>query len=245
MAAVKAALLALAFLCAMPARAGSFGVAPMRVDLGPGATSATITVTNDGDQALSFQATLSAWRQGPDGKDEYADSKDLIFFPQMFSVEPHDKRILRVGVKGPPPQSEKAYRLYIAELAAPTGAKPAGPAQVRVMLRFGIPVFVAPAAPKRDLAMDEPQVAAGKVLVTIRNRGNQGTKFDTLAVMRDKQVLAETNGWHVLPGAARTFEIAIDPARCAASGTLEVVANAEGTTLKRAFNAAPALCRHS
>src|SRR5512140_3419810 len=103
----------LALLAAAGARAGSFGVSPTRVDLDRGAKSAIIEVTNDDEAKLSFQAKLFEWRQGADGKDEYAESQDLIYFPQIFTIAPKAKRIIRVGIKGPPGDVEKAYRLFV------------------------------------------------------------------------------------------------------------------------------------
>ncbi len=238
-------ILAIASVIAGPALASSFGVSPMRVDFGAGDRTTTITVDNDGDEETAFQVTLAAWHQTPDGKDEYAESHDLIFFPQIFSIAPHGKRIIRVGVKGPPADAEKAYRLYIAEMPAPAKSKQTGPAQVRVVLRFGVAVFVAPKAPRRDVAMDEPRIEKGKLWVTMRNQGNESVKFDTLDVMRDKDSLAQSYGTYILPGVAHTFEIRMDAAKCIGSGTLELVAHGEGTTVKRSFNAAPALCEHS
>ena len=217
----------------------------MRLDFGPDARSGTINVDNDDNEKISFQVTLAEWRQTPDGKDEYTESRDLIFFPQMFTVNAHDKRLIRIGFKGPPPASEKAYRLYIAEIQPPPRPQGGGAAQVRVAVRFGVPVFVAPAVPKRAFVMDDPHVVKGKVQVTIHNVGNQSAKFETLDVMHGKDVVAEAIGWHVLPGAARAFEIPIDPAKCVSSGSLDLVANAEGMKLTRSFVASPLLCEHS
>ena len=93
--------------------------------------------------------------------------------------------------------------------------------------------------------MDAPEIAKGKLRVTVRNTGNQSAKFDTLTLMHDKEAVAEAAGTYVLPGASRTFEIPVDPAKCIGSGNLEMVAQGEQTTLKRAFAATAALCEHS
>jgi fimbrial chaperone protein len=234
---VAAALFALAG----PSLAGSFGVAPTRIDLGKGARSSLVEITNDDTRKLTFQVRLAAWRQDAAGKDEYAESQDLIFFPPLFSLAPGDKRVVRVGLKGAEAlASENAYRLYIEEIPEPTAA-PTGP-EVKVVLRFGVPVFVAPAAPRRGFTLDDVAVQPGKVALRIRNAGNQGAKFETLKVLRQGHVIAESTGWYVLPGATRAFEIPVPADQCAGPGPLEVQAQAEGIALKRELAAAPALC---
>jgi fimbrial chaperone protein len=224
--------------------AGSFGVTPTRVDLDRNAKSAIIEVMNDDDAKLAFQAKLYEWHQSPDGRDEYVESQDLIYFPQLFTVNPKNKRIIRAGLKGPPSDVEKAYRLFIEETPEPEKGAPSG-AQVRVVLRFGVPIFVAPASPSRKVEIESAGAARGKVLLTVRNVGNQSLRFEEFLVQRDGATLAQANGWYVLAGARRVFEIPIDPARCPLSGSLEVVASGQGTTLKRSLDAAPLLCERS
>lgn len=221
--------------------AGSFGVAPTRLDFDRGAKSGVIEVSNDDERKLSFQLKLFEWKQGADGKDQYVESQDLIYFPQLFSVNPRDKRIVRVGLKGASVlQAERAYRLFIEELPDPAGT--AGGAEVKVVLRFGVPLFVAPEAPRKSLDLQAVQAAKGKLLMTIRNDGNQSAKFEFLRVRRGETVLAEAAGWYVLAGATRTFEVPMDPAKCVSSGALEALATAEGVALKQAFAGSPLLC---
>jgi fimbrial chaperone protein len=224
--------------------AGSFGVTPTRVDLDRDAKSALIEVMNDDAVKLSFQAKLFEWKQGPDGKDEYTESKDLIFFPQIFTVAAKSKRVIRVGIKSPSADVEKAYRLFIEENPEPPKEGATGP-QVRVVLRFGVPVFVAPQAPVRKLEVEGVQAAAGKALLAIRNLGNQSARFDSFKVMRGDETLGEASGWYVLAGARRTFEIPVDAAKCPLSGALEAVATGQGVTLKRSFDASALLCERS
>lgn len=232
---------ACAGLAASLAFAGSFGVAPTRIDLGNGARSSLVEVTNDDTRKLSFQVRLSAWKQDAAGKDAYAESQDLIFFPPLFTVNPGDKRVIRVGLKGAEALArEAAYRLYIEEIPEPTAG--ASGSEVKVVLRFGVPIFVAPATPRKAFAMEDVAIERGKVAFRIRNDGNQSAKFEILKVARGERTLAEATGWYVLPGATRAFEVPVEPASCVDSGALEVQALADGVALKRDVAATPALC---
>src|SRR5271169_3390931 len=81
-------LLVLAMTLAPSAHAGLFGITPIRVDLDRENRTGSFTVTNDDpDKALQMQAKLMEWTQDAEGKDIYAPSNDLVFFPQIFSVE--------------------------------------------------------------------------------------------------------------------------------------------------------------
>jgi fimbrial chaperone protein len=233
-----------ALACCTAALAGSFGVSPTRVDLDRGAKSAIVEVMNDDDVKLSFQAKLFEWRQAADGKDEYVESQDLIYFPQLFTVAAKTKRVIRVGIKAPATDVEKAYRLFVEETPEPAREGAAGP-QVRVVLRFGVPVFVAPQAPVRKAEAEGVEVARGKALLGIRNLGNQSVRFETFRIMRGEETVGEASGWYVLAGARRTFEIAVDAAKCPLSGPLEAVAAGQGVTLKRSFDASALLCERS
>ncbi len=150
-ASIRACLAALAatFLAATAATAGSFGVSPIRVDLDRGTRTGLVTVTNDDTRKLSFRMKLFEWTQDEQGADRNAESSDLIFFPQIMTVEPGDKRVIRSGARAGEAGREKAYRLFIEELQDPGTAGAQG-AQVAVLLRFGVPVFVAPPSGKPE-----------------------------------------------------------------------------------------------
>ena len=138
-----AALLAAALPLA-PLQAGDFGVSPIRVDLDRSTRTQVVRVTNDDERLLSFQMRMMEWTQDAEGRDRYADSADLVFFPQQMQVPAKESRVVRLGYRQPPGPTERAYRLYVAEL--PRGTQPGEPgkAMVEVAVRFGVPVFVRP-----------------------------------------------------------------------------------------------------
>jgi P pilus assembly chaperone PapD len=116
---------------------------------------------------------------------------------------------------------------------------------VRVVLRFGVPVFLAPQTPVRKLEIQGLEVAKGKALLTIHNLGNQSARFESFKVLRGEEAVGEASGWYVLAGAQRTFEIPVDAAKCPLSGRLEAEASGQGVTLKRSFDSSALLCERS
>jgi fimbrial chaperone protein len=234
----------IAMLASGLAGAGSFGVSPIRVDLDRATRSAVVEVSNDDQRKLSFQVKLMEWTQDAAGQDQYAESQDLIFFPPLFTVNPGEKRILRVGAKpgGAPGPREKTYRLFIEELPPP--APPGAGAQLRIALRFALPIFVAPVAPQKRPAIDLVRNGAGKVTVRLGNQGNQSYKVESLRLRRGTDTVGEAQGWYVLAGASRDFDVPVEAAKCPLAGTVELEAQSEGVVLARqSLEATASLCQ--
>src|SRR5512145_3038365 len=121
------------------ARAGVWRVSPIRLDLGREAKTGVITVINGAEEKLQFQMTAHEWVQDDEGKDVYAESADLVYYPKIMVIEPKEERILRAGIRVPAAAREKAYRLFIEEIPEPR--KSPG-TSVAIAVRFGVPIFV-------------------------------------------------------------------------------------------------------
>ena len=211
----------------------AFGVSPIRVDLGPGARSGAINVSNDDRIALSFQMKLLRWTQNEKGEDVYEESKDLVYFPRLMSVEPGKKRVIRVGTQSAPGPDEAAYRLAIEEITPLAPDQQAKGPGVAVRMRFAVPVFVAPLAPAVKAAVEKLSVTAGEVRFVLANTGNQHVRVETAALWRGERALREVPGWYVLAGARRAFGIPIPEQECGKPGALTLVIKGEGLDLKQ------------
>ena len=223
------------------AAAGAFGVSPIRIDLGPAMRSAVVTVANDDDRKLYFQVKLFSWTQSATGDDHLEDSGDLIFFPQIFTVEAKDKRLLRVGVKSPPSGPERAFRLFIEEMPDPNAPAPGG-AQVAVRLRFGVPVFVSSGKGDAQPEIEPGESAMGTLRVVIRNGGERAIRFEELTAQAGDRVVARTPGWYVFPGVTRAFSLPVAREQCPLPRSLEVRAVADGKEVRRTVEVPAAVC---
>ena len=134
----------LALAAAVPAAAGNFSIAPVRIELRGAQRTAVLTVHNDDAAPLLIQVSTLSWSQ-PGGEEEYGPTHELLATPPVFTLPPKADQIVRVALRREPdPARELAYRVLLAEV-------PSAPAKdftgLQVALRLSLPVFVRAAAP--------------------------------------------------------------------------------------------------
>jgi fimbrial chaperone protein len=193
--------------------AGSFQVNPIRVDMTRGATTAAITLRNDGDDAIVVQSSVVAWSQD-NGQEVYAPTTEALVTPPIMTVPPGGEQIVRVGLRrGADPQRELTYRLYLQEVPPPP--KP-GFTGLQVALRVGLPVFVAPvAAAVRRLDWSAQVGSDGALRLAALNTGNahvQVTDFE-VGVPGGAPIAHESTLAYVLAGQRRVWTLPVPPER--------------------------------
>jgi fimbrial chaperone protein len=236
---------AIALAAAFSAQAGNFGVSPIRVELDRATKSALVTVSNDDTKPLAFQVRALEWSQEPNGADRYTETADLVYFPQQFKVAPSENRVVRVGYKVPATQSEKTYRLFIEELADPQ--RDASSTGIAVTLRFGVPIFLRPAAASVTGELDLA-IKGGVAQVLVKNTGNAhfrlaSVNLTVLGAGGETVHQQSVDGWYVLTGVQRPYTLSLPPEACARAKLLRVEAPAEKLVLRAERELAPADCR--
>lgn len=201
------------------AQAGTFRVAPVRVDITAEARSGVLTIRNDApDEPVVIQARTLAWSQR-DGRDFTEPTTELLVNPPVFTIKPGGQQIVRVGLRNPARAADSArelsFRLLLAEVPQ---AAPADFRGIRVALNMTIPVFVAPAIVATADAMPELNVtrsADGQLTASAQNHDSKRFHITELALVdpRDDRTLAFNNeARYVLPGSAVAWRIASAPA---------------------------------
>lgn len=245
------AAVALCALLAAGALQAQFAVSPIRLDLGPQARSGAITVRNEGKDRISFQMQAMEWRQDAEGKDQYEESKDLVYFPKIMTVEAGQEGVVRVGVKNPIVPSEKAYRVFIEQLHdTQPELKPGqrGSAQVNVLIRFGAPVFVAPLQPRDTAEFTALSLAKGVLTLGVKNTGNrhqvvQGIEIKGLDA-RGQEVYALTLAdRYLLAGTSKTFTASIPPAQCGKIAGLAIELKTDKLGLSNKLDVERGMCQ--
>ena len=74
------------------AKAGSFEVNPIRIDLSPANRSVAVTVRNSGTDAVVVQVDVSAWSQ-EEGKDVLTPTNEVLVSPPIMTIPPDREQI--------------------------------------------------------------------------------------------------------------------------------------------------------
>lgn len=242
---IRAALAVLGF-AAGAASAGDFSVNPVRMELGASARTGVFTIRNDGKDRLSFQVQGMAWTQDAQGRDVYAEGGDLVYFPRLVSVEPGQEAVVRVGVRQPLVPTEKTYRLFVEELP-PADAAPLAGSQVRVLVRFGPPIFVKPAQAQDRLEVENLRVEGGEVRLALRNAGNQHQVVDSIRLKgndgRGGEVFATTLAdRYLLAGTVKEYAATLTREQCRALARVSAEAKTDKTLAQRQLEVRATAC---
>jgi fimbrial chaperone protein len=209
------------------AEASSFTVNPIKITLSDKERSTLLTVQNQSDEPLRFQVSVNGWSQSVSGEMVLSGTKDIVVYPSILTLAPGEQRKLRVGstVGGSP--TEKSYRIFVEELPPLQSAKKATSSEVRVLTKMGVPVFLEPAGTITKAAVENLGMSRGRLAFDVKNVGNVhfvAGKIIVRAFGPSGQAVhsAEVQGWYVLAGTARHFDIEIPKPACGKATTVTV-----------------------
>lgn len=212
---------ALALITALPAGAGNFSIAPVRVELQGAQRTAVLAVHNDDDEPLIIQSTALSWSQSS-GEDQTEATRDLLVTPPVFTIAAKAEQVLRIALRTAPDQDrEHEYRLLLAEVPGPPDKDFTG---LRLALRLSIPVFVAPGSPAAaQLQWQARRQSDGSLAVIATNNGNAHLQVtDFRLYFGSASVVAPVLvSRYVLPGSSITWQVT-PPAGAAADAALSV-----------------------
>lgn len=137
------AMSALALASAV-ATAADLQVSPILLEFDARQQAQAVWLSNTGQQPLRAQVRLQAWSQ--DGNEDVLEpTRDLVASPATLEIEPGGRQLVRIIRLQPAPMpQERSYRLLVDELPADPGENRQG---LQFLLRYSIPVFVAPVEP--------------------------------------------------------------------------------------------------
>ena len=211
-------VLVLALLSAGEARASSVNLSPLHVNLSSNAPSALLEIRNQATVPLRLQLTVNAWDQSPAGEMVLTPTEEIIFFPSLLALEPGEMRKIRLGTQITLTASEKSYRIFVEELPA-LEHQPVQGGQITVLTRLSIPVFIAPGKPTIKGEVQDLTVQHSVISFIVQNTGN--THFTPRPIhvsgrdaAGDAVAIQDVEGWYILAGGSRRFEVAIPPQTC-------------------------------
>lgn len=247
-------VLGLAFAVTTPAPvlAANFSITPTSMLLSGKVKSGAFSIINSGEEKLNCQIEVKEWSQATDGKDVYIETKDIVFFPKIMTIEPGEQRAIRIGIKGPPSLKEKTYRLFTEEIPGQkkaTGDKPAGKivAGLTIAFRYAVPIFVKPVYPEESAVIEQSNMAKGVAKCMIKNTGNVHLKlrsvtFQGKAIDGKELFSQEVAGWYILQGQSRPYEVIVPKEVCDDVASISISAQAEKMTIKGMLNIQRKMC---
>lgn len=236
------------WLAAAPAFCGEFTVNPIRLDLDSTVRSSAITVKNEDQKKISFQVRAMEWTQDTDGRDQYRDTRELVYFPRVMTTEAGEARVIRIGTKFPLVPKEKAYRLFIEELPEAAGAGTDKRAQVNMLIRFGAPIFVKPLKPEDHAEVENIEMTHGELALLARNSGNEhlvveGINLTGVDVQGHEVYALTIADRYLLAGAIKRYSTVIPQDQCEKIADLAIEFKTDKVTLRRKLEVSRAMCR--
>lgn len=237
--------LALAGLCGQ-AGAASLQVSPVSVSLAANRNADGLTLSNTGAASVHAQVRVFVWTQ-QHGEDRLDPTRDIAISPPMLEIAPGGSQLIRVIRLGPPPDTERSYRLLVDELPVAPGSDASGPADtrpgLRFMLRYSIPVFLLPVNPAEAGAVLRTRIgrSADTGFIEIANAGSLHAQVADLAFMDgggQRRGIAAGLAGYVLPGQTRRWPL---PATVTTPDRGAFVARINGEPAERALPLDPPL----
>lgn len=226
--------------------AATFTVNPVQVYLSAKTRSVILTLRNVSDGTLRFQLDAHAWDQDERGEMALQPTRDIVFFPALVTLAPGEERNIRVGTATPQAANEKTYRIFVEELPPPAGTI-LPPGQVRVLTKVGIPIFIEAIKASAAARVDDARLRAGAVSFAVRNTGTvhfvvQSVRLVGFGPAGERIVEGAEEGWYVLPGGVRRYEMTLPAADCARIRSLAIEVQTSRTTLNERVDAPAGAC---
>ena len=231
--------------------ASAYKVTPVRVTFS-GPSSTLLTLKNESDQPLRFQITSFVWSQDAKGAMQLAPTEDIVFFPALLSLNPGEERKVRVAATVAAKDVEKTYRIFFEELPPLEKPETSG-AQVRILTKMGIPIFVSPANGNAEASIDSLKLEKGTLAFDVRNSGNvhfalEGVKLHGVGSNGEALFDRQLDGWYVLAGSPRTYSVEVPAASCSKLKKIVIEADTDiatpgKSTITREFEVSPAFCK--
>lgn len=231
------------------ARAAGFDISPTRVILAPESRAQTLRLHNGSGEPVSFEVTVRRWRMGPKGDwklEDLSGSTALVVHPLAFTVEAGQTQLIRVGLaRSPDAGPEQAYRLFVRELPARSGAK--GVPSVGVLTQLSLPVFVSDGQARAQLAIEPGRIEQGRWHYLIRSGDSahlDPKKFSLRLFDAQGRQLSSQDVMHgyVLAGAVLPVDVKLEPLACAKAERFELLAASPPVSHTGALPPGPRSC---
>lgn len=236
-----------ALVCAAPARA-SLRFEPVYIYLRQGEPATLLKLTNDSTSPARYQATVFAWGQTPTGEMQLTPTKEVVFFPTVFTLAPGEQRGIRIGTTAAFAAPEKTFRILIEELGPErAAAASAGNVQFQVRTRISLPIFVEPPNPVATARIERTHVASGVMSSVVRSTGTAHLHLRgvQVAALDANDKVVHERRWgasYLLAGGELRVSEPLPADRCRAVRAVRIEVQTEDGKLTETVDAAKGAC---
>jgi len=219
------------------AQGSSFEVSPIRVTFQPNESTTLMTVRNDGQERLRLQVSVMAWDQNKQGEMVLTPTDDIIFYPNLLTIDAGAQRNLRLGTSNVVVTKEQTYRIFVEELPSNQKFQTTG---VRVVTKMSIPIFIKPMKADVRNSIDRIALQGSDFSFDVINRGNvhiQPREVRVKGTGADGSLQLERKipGWYILAGGSREYRIDLPKSECTKIKDLTVEVDLEDKSFKEIF----------
>lgn len=162
-------------------QASGLRISPIRLDLSSAQPATQVELSNRGANPVAVQVKAYRWRQDQ-GEDKYEPTKDIFFAPPIVTVPAQGRTSVRLRLRTTPPDKvEGTYRVYFQELP-PAKTSPQLGMGMNIRIRFGVPLFVLPAAPVAPELKVQVSPGSDRLRLVLENTGKAHLKIEGLDV---------------------------------------------------------------
>ncbi len=142
-------------------------------------------------------------------------TKDVVFFPALFSIAPGQTRRVRVATSERATTHERAYRLIVEQLPSRAGPRVEG--GVEMLTRLNVPLFLEPGTRVAQATLDHLALRDGALTFDVHNTGTVHVRLGEVVVKGLSREGAPAHeqrvpGWYLLPGETRLYQLPLEPA---------------------------------
>lgn len=202
----------------------SIQITPTTIAIAHGDTAGSFTLHNASNTDASLDVQAFGWHNDAKGDLQLDPTSDILVFPTHVVIPAGETRRVRVGSRVEAGSAERAYRLIVAQTAAP-GERMG----VAMLMRFSLPLFIQPRNRTATVSIKTPSIERGALHVTLANEsGLHVTPQRITATGRDASGQTvwtrELRPWYLLAGETRGYVETLSPAECRQTSAVDVEA---------------------
>ena len=230
------------------ANAANFDIQPVRIELNSSTRLGKLVIRNVSETDLPIQVRAYEWSQNENGEDVYRETQDIIVFPKIMTIGKNEERFIRLGSNVRSEGREKTYRVYVEELPLDTSANDG--ANVRLFMKIGVPVFVAPVKDEGRVDIEAISMNEGKVRLKVKNVGNvhsivTGVSLRGHDSRGQESFTREIAGWYLLSGTEKIYESNVPSNPCVDLTGLNIELKTNRATIRKEFPVEKSMCEAS